>query len=467
MSNRTAVPGLSRLSLKHFKGFRISEDIRLAPLTFLVGPNSAGKSSLADAILLIAQSPFVPLSQRSFTPTWIGDLVDLGSFRDCVYAHDVKRTMSIGLEIDNLSRDPIANPHSGDVSPVRLDYSLRCTAANDIGFVSQLRITDIKSGCAVAYNYRPRAAKRLWVEIDGRVVPISGDRSLDDYDWAQLLIQMVRALAKQKSKGRGGSVGWHRLARFIDSPSFVFFIKQTQRVSSGRAGPLRWYPVQAEVRLRSPFDESISLFDRIQPSMLSRSEPRSFFRRRPPRKAELIDVLRELDIASDIAADSLSAYHSNISVIDNVTKVKSNLADVGYGASQVLPVAAGCLNYSTGPLFVEQPEIHLHPRAQAKIADLLAKTSTSRQVIVETHSEHMINRARILVAEGKLPHHHVAINYVFRDKRGSHVKFIPLQVDGEFGADWPNGFFDERYHDTMRLMKLRKIKGDAHADRAR
>ena len=136
--------------------------------------------------------------------------------------------------------------------------------------------------------------------------------------------------------------------------------------------------------------------------------------------------------------------------------IESNLIDVGFGASQVIPVIAACLrdDYRSSPIIVEQPEIHLHPKAQATIGELLARTSLKRQVVVETHSEHMINRARILVADGTLPADRIVINYVYRDASGSHVKSIRLNENGEFDGEWPSGFFDERYHDTLELMRL-------------
>ncbi len=111
-----------------------------------------------------------------------------------------------------------------------------------------------------------------------------------------------------------------------------------------------------------------------------------------------------------------------------------------------------------GLLVVEQPEIHLHPRAQGTLAEVLCRTSGYRQVIVETHSVHMINRARILVARGEMHPDHVLVNFVTRTRAGSRVHPIPILENGDFGAPWPDGFFDERYQDTMQLLEL-KTKG--------
>jgi len=145
-------------------------------------------------------------------------------------------------------------------------------------------------------------------------------------------------------------------------------------------------------------------------------------------------------------------------VRDNVTSITSNLIDIGYGASQVIPILRAVMSPSRGPLFVEQPEIHLHPKAQGTLAEILCEVSSSRQVVIETHSVHMINRARILVASGKIDANDVMINFIGRTRTGSVVYPIHLLENGDFGTEWPSGygFFDERFQDTMRLLKLKK-----------
>jgi predicted ATPase len=93
-----------------------------------------------------------------------------------------------------------------------------------------------------------------------------------------------------------------------------------------------------------------------------------------------------MGIADELDAVRLSDYHTAVMLRDNLTGVASNLADFGYGASQVLPVLEGCADPGPGPLFVEQPEIHLHPRAQGELAQILCDASRRRQMIVETQS---------------------------------------------------------------------------------
>jgi hypothetical protein len=127
------------------------------------------------------------------------------------------------------------------------------------------------------------------------------------------------------------------------------------------------------------------------------------------------------------------------------------IQDVGFGIGQLIPVAAELANLRGELLLMEQPELHLHPAMQANLGELLANTvkdHPASQLIVETHSEHVVLRLMRLVREGKIDHELVQILYVDQDEEGkSYVTELPLDKYGEFTVDWPNGFFDERLNE--------------------
>ena len=225
-----------------------------------------------------------------------------------------------------------------------------------------------------------------------------------------------------------------------------------QRVSSGRNPPQRSYPRDTG----AAGERARRLIDGIDATMLEPSAKKDSNRLRD----RLVDGLKALGIADQLDAARIGDYHTELRLRDNITRVASNLSDFGYGASQVLPVLEGCAHPGPGPLFIEQPEIHLHPRAQGQLAQILCDTSKRRQIIVETHSEHMINRARRLIAENKMSAKDVIIHYIDRDGEGSHIQTIGLDDLGDFTSDWPEGFYDERYHETMKIA-------EAQARRAR
>lgn len=455
----------TRLSLSNFRGFRKANNIQLAPLTILVGPNSAGKSSIFDAILFITQSNLLPTIRTQGQLKWIGNLVDLGSFQDTVFAHKNTLSIKIGIDINLIPHSFIRSRRESETSEyiTRFEFIIKGAAKDPIGRLSRLSITDISSGALLKINFLPTKIPKVEVFFENYSTILNVDESIDDRNYFFSMYQRIITVAnkkidKRKLKPRGRKAGWNRIFDTLASFSTMQFSAGVERVSSGRSAPERWYTQSKD------FSSAENLYESVNPGIfdfeeLSEQGVRGLItlgQKQRSTKNIMNETLKALNIAKKISSSRLSAYHTSIQLTDSETSLETNLKDVGYGASQVIPVIAACQSQSIGPLFVEQPEIHLHPKAQGKIAELLCETSKYRQVFIETHSVHMINRARILVAENKLPKEHVTINYIEKTEKGSIVHNIPLDENGNFTRDWPKGFFDERYEDTLRLMKLKK-----------
>jgi hypothetical protein len=141
--------------------------------------------------------------------------------------------------------------------------------------------------------------------------------------------------------------------------------------------------------------------------------------------------------------------------------IEVGFEDVGYGLNQILPVITQlCAPMPTDSLVtIQQPELHIHPKLQTELGDLfLEATMTNaedpafppKQVIVETHSEHILLRIQRRIREGKVDPSHVAILYVDTDSDGgSVVHRIRLGAQGEFLDEWPDGFFGERLMEIL------------------
>jgi len=119
-----------------------------------------------------------------------------------------------------------------------------------------------------------------------------------------------------------------------------------------------------------------------------------------------------------------------------------SIADVGFGVSQTLPVVVALHAANSGQLvYLEQPEIHLHPRAQTALAEVLADAALQEKLlIVETHSNLLLRGVQTLVAEGKLPPELVKLHWFTLNEDGS-TRIDSADVDeaGAFG-DWPEDF---------------------------
>ncbi|MFB6455889.1 DUF3696 domain-containing protein [Chitinophaga sp. Hz27] len=133
--------------------------------------------------------------------------------------------------------------------------------------------------------------------------------------------------------------------------------------------------------------------------------------------------------------------------------------NLGFGISYVLPIIVTGLTAASGSIFVvENPEAHLHPAAQSKVGQFLAMLAKNGvNVIVETHSDHVLNGIQIAVAKKEIPNDHVSINF-FSHKDGAvqpSIATISMSEKGEL-SEWPSGFFDQTQIDFVELFKARK-----------
>lgn len=166
-----------------------------------------------------------------------------------------------------------------------------------------------------------------------------------------------------------------------------------------------------------------------------------------------------LEIPYSVSVDRLVSQRSGegrgylFELSDTRTGVDVSLADVGYGVSQVLPIVTECLGSSSSVICIEQPELHLHPRLAADLAELLVESATrGNQILAETHSESMLLRVQRLVREGRIAADDVAVLYVDNvSGTGARVSRLRLDVEGDLVDRWPGGFFDDRLADALGI----------------
>jgi len=141
----------------------------------------------------------------------------------------------------------------------------------------------------------------------------------------------------------------------------------------------------------------------------------------------------------------------------HTTFSKSSPTNVGFGISYVLPVVVNGLIAKNDSLFiVENPEAHLHPSGQSRIGYFLAKiAATGPQVLIETHSEHVINGIRIATLENTLRSTDVIVNFFNRDQNNrTTTKEINITKTGDL-TSYPKGFFDQEQKDISTIVKLK------------
>ena len=141
------------------------------------------------------------------------------------------------------------------------------------------------------------------------------------------------------------------------------------------------------------------------------------------------------------------------------------ITEVGFGVSQILPVLVLCFYVPEGStVILEQPDIHLHPSVQAGLADVLIDVWEKRkvQIILESHSEHLLRRLRLRVAEEEISEKKVGLYFCTTGDRGSALTTLQLDSFGNI-ANWPTGFFGDEFGEiaTMSKAALRRRRSEA------
>ena len=130
---------------------------------------------------------------------------------------------------------------------------------------------------------------------------------------------------------------------------------------------------------------------------------------------------------------------------------------MGFGLSQVLPVVVQLIGNTDTLIMVEQPEIHLHPKIQSRLADLLIESvvENRNQLLIETHSEHFLMRIQRRLREKSIQgfsSSDVGISYVSAATGASRIQRLRMDESGRLLDPWPDGFYDERLDDLFAAL---------------
>jgi len=500
---------ITSFAVGNFRAFEDSGELPLRPLTCLVGRNSSGKSSILHALLVLRQS----IEQRavgSRVPqlNLNGSLIDAGSYADIVHHHKQDRQVefNFGLRVEPLPdfTIPGANRASPSLSHIRTPLvAMDVPRPPSMRYVSQLfrgarqrpeleKPHDIK--VSMAFLPEPPfgpTLSRLFIEVVGlgqvtftrtvkkhrvqhwRAYPIGiAPKTLAVFfpQWSFLPhvgareAQLSRLQPAQRNHTTDFIWYVYRAFRDIDS-----FLSDLRLVGPFRTPPARRYSFTglAAVDAGSSGERAVDL---LITEKLIRTTGQ-------PLRTAVSYWLRRLGLARKISIRDV-AKRSNIFelAVSGAGPARiANFADVGFGVSQVLPVLVqGFLVPRGGTYIAQQPELHLHPDAQAGLADFfIYLASRGVRVILETHSEYLLVRLRRRLAEGIKPiqigipaedpvrpmhidRDSVSVIYVGNNSGSAGVSL--MQIDESFQFDsMPAGFMSQAIDDRLKLMKaLRK-----------
>ena len=168
------------------------------------------------------------------------------------------------------------------------------------------------------------------------------------------------------------------------------------------------------------------------------------------------DWLVYLGVANKMNTNDRGKVGHELKITTDIQDMEQDLTHVGVGVSQILPILVMCFLAGMGDsIILEQPELHLHPKVQTRLADFFVSMNVlGKQCILETHSEYLINRLRYLVAKTSDEKISQDTMIYFVEKEEGHSIYRNITIN-KYGVidDWPKGFFDES--EDIASMTLR------------
>lgn len=463
------------IGINNFKGFSRPQRIRLAPITLIYGPNSSGKSSIIQALMLLKQSITKPSDKGGLVST--GEYIDLGTFYSLMNNHDVGNDLEFSIEYSPLKRLNSGGKTNFGDSHHRIHeftYSLSgreskhqneeftylkkittkiVTEGNNkslfkISMQSNLddRIqTDFirRSLAARTYDFADSESNESFSNFVSRKIGVTGFES----NPVRKLISNI-SFRSDPNFSTPSSIAINKNFADVDNVAFAVCNQAITEIATelqskfgtiAYLGPLRLHPA----RLYAPKgDQSGSV------GKAGENAARLIYEKSPAMSDEINKWFAEFEIPYSLSAvnigNDIAGSVISLQLKDLRTGVTVGPSDVGFGIGQLLPILVEGLVRTNSTICVEQPEIHLHPRLQAALANFVVETSKENQWIIETHSESLILRIQNKIKDKTISPDDVSVLYVEATSRGSKVLEIPLDKDGDFMVDWPDGFFEER-----------------------
>jgi predicted ATPase len=384
---------LNRIDLYDFKCFDLLK-LPLANLTLLSGANAAGKSSVLQALVLLHQTM---LNHEWSTRLVLnGDNIKMGTVGDVVDKVHGRHVIEMGII------DGEHSYHWQFSSGDRSEMSMK---------VEHVTVDGVKTEQPMRLKYL------LPLNYDNQttnLVELESDNSM-----AAILALNPDALA-------------YRLCRLT-------------YITAERIGPREFYPIEETATvvgatgeyalsvLHLGRDERILdslMIEGIAPTRLRQAEAwmREFF---PGCGLEVLQVPQANAVTLGLRTSADTSFHRPI--------------HVGFGLTQILPIIIAALSASKGDiLLIENPEVHLHPGGQARMGQFLAQVAKAGvQVIIETHSDHVLNGIRRAVKDEQLTPEQVALHF-FLPRSEDRPQVVSPQLAKTGNIDnWPEGFFDQ------------------------
>lgn len=493
---------LDCIKLENFKAFRNLNDLKIKPITILCGTNSCGKSSILQSILLLKQT----LESKNPNQTLLlnGRFIHLGNFENVIYGKKPGREVILKYCF-KLKKDSFYNNRKRQ-PPLRL--LLRDLIRKDNLLLRDAEYffyyeVSLKTKYKNSKKYlNPILVNKISLKIetkkpDNEIIPEAHlEMNLNDDGFYEVIWENIHPRFSRKENEDAGKQS------HIDVKFSNLFPTEIVIENEINEHPLPSHVVMNIYRFNDILKNIVSSYTYIGP-----------LREEPSRRYIYEDEVLEIGVKGENAAYIYLAEQENVikkhyfydcisdSFIEkkslklsealtdwfNIMKIDNfkpeaineiiylnldsnsskdtrvNIADVGFGVSQIFPIVLEGLRMSAGnTLLLEQPEIHLHPNLQMQMADYFISLALSnKKVIVETHSDHIINRLVRRIVEDDKFNLKDLIGIYFVNPSENGAIYEEICIDDKRGIiNWPKDFFDQTATEQEKIMLagLRKRK---------
>ena len=474
---------LKSLEFENFKSWGGRHRLEFGRITGLFGANSSGKSSIIHLLLLLKQTAETRDSSIILNFGGESSYIDLGSFIDIITDHDTEKQLSYSVnwsprtasgrhfdsDIDSIeisnTLQVVGKARAEELVLNKIEYQIQCSFdAEPVDDVDpddemlELYIGHFTGLLSIASGRNPDGSHTVHLSFDGD--SISTFTYIEDSPQPlglfrfhpEVVGNLVFDLEDEVCED---SYGIRRVATSDYNLEWAIEGAEHNALQLLRnlvyLGPLRDHPSRNYTWTGvAPTTVGQRGEQAIQVLLADKSE----------RIQAVSNWMRRLGIGSSLSLERLGqgarVWEALVEHEDGRPSI--NLADVGFGVSQVLPVIVALLQAPPGSLVIlEHPEIHLHPKVQSELADLLIEVASAGeiQILVESHSEHLLARIQRRIAEYSRGDDGLApedVRLYFCEQEQGKSKLTPLEMQPSgVITNWPDDFFGDILEERMAL----------------
>lgn len=454
---------ITQLDLRHFKCFSALK-LPLRPLTLLSGTNASGKSSVLQSLAVLHQT--IRDHEWSNRLMLNGTAVRLGTVADVIDQVGGRRSLQIGIWVENNERRWHFEGERAEMSMKVKTVRIGDRAVDAAGRLHRLLpMDDVRDDKGLDDDELGEIANRFAESQDGLVLTFGmhSGTLLDDVvtmdptyvEWIlrdDFPVAVKNVVRRAQRRALKDAVISSRLARRLRDLCYL---------AAERLGPRDQYPQEdpetaAVVGPAGEHSASV-LYSRgerdVLPSLVVHGVPPKISKQVEARMATFFPGFQLM--VEPVSAASMIRLGVRTSRATEFHRP----SHTGFGLTQVLPIVVAALSIpKDGLLLVENPGVHLHPAGQAAMGAFLAEVSAAGiQVVLETHSDHVLNGVRRTVKDGKLQSSDVALHFFrsrSRTEDGNRAQVDTMEIDDQGNIDaWPDGFFDQFDKDINYLAE--------------